>query len=481
MARSGRGGVLSITCPRILIASTHSGTGKTSLSLALIGALRRRGLQVQVFKTGPDFLDPGYHAIASGRPCYNLDGWMTGKDYVCRLFARAAADADIAIIEGAMGLFDGADTATSEGSSAEIARWLNAPVLLIVNVHGVARSIAAMVKGFTIFDSDLTISGVIANQCGSERHKAWLADSLRSAVLPPLVGAIPTDAFPELPSRHLGLVTADSNVLPREMLDALADAAEKHIAVGDVLSIAHAAFPLTGFANKLPGQENRIRVGAARDEAFHFYYPDTLDEMQIRGCEIVWFSPIHDAGLPENIDALYIGGGYPEAHVEALSANKAMIDAIRLFARTGRPLYAECGGLMYLSQGLEDRNGKRHPLVGLLPSWTRMREKKQALGYVEVKLHEDSLWGVRGDVLRGHEFHYSELIENQADISTWKPVYGLKRRRSDAITPEGFQCENILASYAHIHYGSRPGAIEHFISKCETAKLSTGSKQGVEL
>ncbi|MHB1455358.1 MAG: cobyrinate a,c-diamide synthase [Armatimonadota bacterium] len=472
---------MSITCPRIMIASTHSGTGKTSLSLALIGALRRRGLRVQVFKTGPDFLDPGYHAIASGRPCYNLDGWMTGKDYVCRLFTRAAADADIAIIEGAMGLFDGADTATSEGSSAEIARWLNTPVLLIVNAHGVARSIAAMVKGFATFDCDLIISGVIANQCGSERHKAWLADSLQSAALPPLVGAIPRGAFPELPSRHLGLVTADSNVLPREMLDALADAAERHIAIDDVLSIARTASPIAISISELPEQERRVRVGAARDEAFHFYYPDTFDEMQIRGCEIVWFSPIHDARLPEDIDALYIGGGYPEAHVEALSANKVMMESIRLFARTGRPVYAECGGLMYLSQGLEDYDGKRHLLVGLLPSWTRMREKKQALGYVEVKLREDSLWGMHGDALKGHEFHYSELIENQADISTWKPVYDLKRRRSDAITLEGFQCGNILASYAHIHYGSRPGAIESFISKCETAKLSTGSKQGVEL
>ena len=201
-------------CPTLVIAGTHSGSGKTSLTLALARALARRGLRVQTFKAGPDFLDPTYLALASGRPCYNLDGWMAGQDHVRGLFERAAADADCALVEGVMGLFDGADAAGDEGSTAEIARWLDAPVLLVVNVHGMGRSIAALVKGFTSFAPEIRFAGVVANHCGSERHAAWLADSLRAADLPPLVGAIPRGAFPELAHRHLGLVTADRGELP---------------------------------------------------------------------------------------------------------------------------------------------------------------------------------------------------------------------------------------------------------------------------
>ena len=218
-------------CPTLVIAGTHSGSGKTSLTLALTRALTRRGLAVQTFKVGPDFLDPTYLALASGRPCYNLDGWMSGKEHVCRLFERAAADADCALVEGVMGLFDGADTATDEGSTAQIARWLGVPVLLVVNVHGMGRSVAALVKGFVDFEADLRFAGVVANHCGSERHAAWLADSLRAAGLPPLVGAIPRGAFPTLASRHLGLVTADERLLPDAVLDTLANALERHISI----------------------------------------------------------------------------------------------------------------------------------------------------------------------------------------------------------------------------------------------------------
>jgi cobyrinic acid a,c-diamide synthase len=458
-----------LSCPRIVIAGTHSGTGKTSISIALVAALRRRGLRVQTFKVGPDFLDPTYHAIASGRPCYNLDGWMTSKEYVQELFARASADADIAIIEGVMGLFDGADAATSEGSTAEIARWLDAPVLLVVNAHGVARSVAATVKGFTTFEPDLRISGIVANQCGSERHREWLSDSLKSVSLPPLVGAVPRGAFAELPSRHLGLVTADSRVLSEPAIASLADAADQHVSVDNILTIARGAATLEAVSVIRPPAERRVRIGVARDEAFHFYYQDTFDEMESAGCELVWFSPVKEAYLPERLDGLYIGGGYPEASAEALSANETMLDSIRRFAETNRPVYAECGGLMYLSKGLETLDGKRYSLARLLPCWTRMREKKKALGYVEVTLKSDSLWGKRGDILRGHEFHYSELIDDPTEDSGWESVYALKRRRSDEITSEGFQRGNILASYAHMHYGSRPGAIRRFISNCETA------------
>lgn len=455
-------------CPTLVIAGTHSGSGKTSLALALTHALTRRGLAVQTFKVGPDFLDPTYLALASGRPCYNLDGWMAGREHVCRLFERAAADADVALVEGVMGLFDGADTAGPEGSTAEIARWLDAPILLVVNVHGMARSLAALVRGFATFEPDLRIRGVVANHCGSERHAEWLADTLQAAGLPPLVGAIPRGAFPQLASRHLGLVTADERLLPEAVLDSLANALEQHLSLetlfpgktGDTIPIF--------FENwyGVPGFPARLRIGAARDAAFHFYYQDLFDTLATAGCETVFFSPLSDRRLPEGISGLYLGGGYPEAHAEALAANGEILAAIREYAASGKPLYAECGGLMYLSRGLLEAGGRFHPFLGILPARTRMLDGKKALGYVEITLTADSLWGRCGDVFRGHEFHYSELIDDPVADPAWRTVYALRRRRSEAAEAEGFQKEAILASYTHLYYASLPAAIDHFIAHC---------------
>jgi cobyrinic acid a,c-diamide synthase len=501
-------------CPTLVIAGTHSGSGKTSLTLALTRALTRRGLAVQTFKAGPDFLDPTYLALASGRPCYNLDGWMTGKKYVCRLFERAAADADCALIEGVMGLYDGADPATDEGSTAEIARWLDAPVLLVVNVHGMGRSVAALVKGFVDFEADLRFAGVMANHCGSERHAAWLADSIRAAGLPPLVGAIPRGAFPPLASRHLGLVTADERLLSEAVLHSLADALERHVSVETLfpdlpartMSIpippgaggrqeaalnlpeenGHfppqqaALFPewsedntaashtLSSAAGKQgpKHQPTRLKIGVARDAAFHFYYQDLFDALVTAGCETVFFSPLSDRRLPEGISGLYFGGGYPEAHAEALAANGELLAAIRDYAASGKPLYAECGGLMYLSRGLLTEDGRFHSFLGILPSRTRMLAARKALGYVEVTLMADSLWGRCGDIFRGHEFHYSELIDDPAADPSWRTVYALRRRRSEVVEAEGFQKGRVLASYTHLTYAARPAAIEHFLNHC---------------
>jgi len=455
-----------MSCPRILIAGTQSGVGKTSVSLALVAALRRRGYRVQTFKVGPDFLDPSYLALASGRPCYNLDGWMTGKDYVCRLFARATNDADMAVVEGVMGLFDGAGPGTLEGSTAEIARWLRAPVILVANAHGMGRSLAAVVKGYADFESDVKVAGVIANQCGSERHAAWLSDSLRVSSLPPLVGAIPRNAFPELESRHLGLVTAHSAKLSGVMLDAFANVFELHGSVDDVFQLSHRAPSLERSSPERLTASKPIRFGVAFDAAFHFYYQDLFDEMELRGCELIRFSPMENNSLPERLDALYIGGGYPEENAESLSANMKMLTEIRQFGASGRPIYAECGGLIYLSRSLQTIDGKRYPLAGLLPANTRMLNRKKSLGFVEVTLKEDSLWGAKGTTLRGHEFHYSELTEDPSVNPDWGTIYRVRRPLSGPATDEGFQCGRILASYVHLHLASRPEAIERFITHC---------------
>lgn len=452
--------------PRIVIAATQSGAGKTSLAVALAAALRGRGLRVQTFKVGPDFLDPTYLALASGRPCYNLDGWMMGKDYVSGLFTRVAADADIAIIEGVMGLFDGANPATSEGSTAEIARLLKAPVLLVVDAKGASRSVAAQVKGFEVFEPGVSLAGVVANRCASAGHAELLAQALASASLPPLVGAVGPGVFPSLGGRHLGLVTADAGTLPAATIAAFAAAGEKNLSLTAILELARQTAPLSVSALQEVEVKSKTSIAVACDQAFHFYYQDTWDALQSHGGELVFFSPLRDEVLPEGAAGLYIGGGYPEVYAGELSANHALREALRAFAASGRPVYAECGGLMYLAESLETTAGQHYPMTGVLPAGTRMGSAKKFLGYVEATLREDSLWGKKGDLLRGHEFHYSELAPAEWADSRWQTVYDLRRNRPGTIIPEGYQYGNILASYAHLHYASRPEAVSHFIAKC---------------
>ncbi len=451
--------------PRIVIAGTHSGVGKTSLTLGIVALLKRRGLRVQAFKVGPDYLDPTYLALASGRPCYNLDGWMMGEAYVRQLFARAIANADVAVVEGVMGLFDGADPASPEGSTAEIARWLEAPVLLVVDAHGLGRSVAAMVHGYSSFDPKVRVAGVIANRCGSERHAQWMEESLRGALLPPLIGSVQRGALPELPSRHLGLVTAEPGTLSQDTLERLANAVESSIAIEKIVQLKKVSHVATSASTCT---SNRVAVGIARDEAFHFYYPDNLEALERAGCELIPFSPLRDETLPAGMHGLYFGGGYPEEHAAALAANEPMLSAIRRFTEEAedRVVYAECGGLMYLSQGIETLDGQRHSLLGLLPAWTRMRPRRQSLGYIEITLTRECLWGQPGERLRGHEFHYSELVGDP----DWPTAYDLHYRRSDRVSHEGFQRGSLLASYTHLHFASRPRAVQQFVRYLEKAR-----------
>jgi cobyrinic acid a,c-diamide synthase len=453
--------------PRIMIGGTGSGVGKTSLTLGLVALLTRRGLKVQTFKVGPDFLDPTWLALASGRPCYNLDGWMCGESYVRRLFAEKSADADIAVIEGVMGLFDGADAITSAGSSAEIARWLAAPVLLVANAHGVARSLAAVVRGFCGFEAGLEISGVIANRTGSGRHAAMLSDALQSAGLPSLVGAVPRNGLPGLPSRHLGLVTAGSDLLTPTLLAELADQVECSLQLDSILALAAAA-PTLQLPPSLQAATSSqpVRIGIARDGAFHFYYPDNLEALAAQGAELVPFSPLLDHGLPPDLQGIYLGGGYPEEYGAQLAANDRMLEAIRLFSATGRPLYAECGGLMYLSQGIELLDGSRHQMAGLLPFWTRMLPRRKALGYVEATLVQDCLLGNTGQSLRGHEFHYSEIIEETGQ-DTVRP-YLVTKRRTTQPNRDGYAQGGILASYLHLQFAAHPEAAASFVQTCRS-------------
>jgi cobyrinic acid a,c-diamide synthase len=456
----------NIKIPRIVIGGTHSGVGKTTVTLGLIAALKTRGLTVQPFKVGPDYLDTTYHTLAAGLRCRNLDGWMTDRRYVRSSFANAASRADISVVEGVMGVFDGVSPTSEEGSTAQMAKWLQAPLVLVADAKGVARSAAAMVKGYTTFDGELTVAGVILNNLGSASH----LDILREAVEPgtgvEVLGGLPRDDCIELPHRHLGLVTADEDVLKGEKLNALADLVLDWIDVDSILKIASSSAPIeaTGIQRHL--LPPRCRIAVAMDEAFHFYYADNLELLEDAGAELVHFSPLRDRSLPEGINGLYLGGGYPEVYAADLEGNKEMRDAIRSFAEAGGPVYAECGGFMYLCRSIRTLDGRKHEMAGVLPMRTRMLEKLGALRYVEVTATERNILAEQGAVFRGHEFHYSRIEEEPQSGSGVRLTYNARGRKAEHSLLEGYSMYNVLAGYIHLHFGSNPSLAANFTKNC---------------
>jgi cobyrinic acid a,c-diamide synthase len=447
--------------PRLVIAGTSSHVGKTTVMVGLVRALRARGLRVAVFKCGPDYLDPTYHARAADGPCHNLDGWMMGREAVIATFVRAAQGADIALIEGVMGLFDGASPTTDEGSTAEIAKWLKAPVLLVCDASGMARSIAPLARGFATFDTDLHMAGLICNRIGSRGH----LDLLRKATagVPSIMGGLPKDPALVFPDRHLGLRTADREAVPDHALTAWGDRVSSWCDVDAIVAMARLApsLPEIPTMEQFVGEGGRYRIGLAFDEAFHFYYEDNLRRLESLGAELVRFSPIRDSKLPE-VNGLYFGGGYPEVHAEALSQNSSMRQDIAAFGAAGGPIYGECGGLMYLSRGIRTVDGTLYAMVGLVPGEAEMRDRLQALGYVEVETQGSTVLGPSGLHFRGHQFRYSDL-RLQADIECG---YTVRRRRGDEAFREGYRIGNMLASYVHAHWASNPLMAEGFVQAC---------------
>lgn len=478
--------------PRILIAGTGSGVGKTSVTLALVRALARSGVKVQPYKVGPDYLDPTYLSLAAGRTCYNLDTWMCGRDYVQGLVERTSPDCDVVVIEGAMGLFDGADVSSNAGSAAEIAELLDASVILVCDARGQARSFAATVKGFAELDPEVSVEGVVANQCGSERHVELLCQALESCNLPPLLGGLDKGAMPSLESRHLGLVSATQAGAIEQKLEEMADALEARLSIAELIKVSRGGPQcppsVSVVKDKTPpsrpctqGKTSpRLRLGLAKDAAFHFYYQDNLEALERSGFDLVPFSPIRDSRLPSHLDGLYIGGGYPELFAQELSRNTLMLTAIRRFCSAERPLYAECGGLMYLSEGIVTLDGARHSMVGVMPGSCRMLGRFKTLGYAEVTLKQDSLWGPIGTQLRGHEFHYSELTDPSSPGPEWKTVYDVSFKRRKEPIPEGYQTVNILLSYVHLHLASNMEAISNFADLCRKLAREQGRNTDVE-
>ena len=439
-----------------LLGGVNSGSGKTTLAAALLRALRRRGIDVAPFKCGPDYIDPSFHRQAAGRASFNLDPCFHAGAALRSAFARSAATADAAVVEGVMGLFDGTCPGTRAGSSAEIAARLGLPVVLVVNARGISGSIAPLVKGFCEWDPEVRIVGVIADFTGSARHGQLLADALRTAGLPPLLGRFDRNEAWRLPERHLGLTTG---TLDDALLDRMADAAEESIDLDRLLELARIPRP-AAVVSAAAQATSGLRLGVAQDEAFHFYYEENFELLRERGVELVFFSPLHDRDLPPELDGLWFGGGYPELFAETLAANDAMLDAVRSFAASGRVVWGECGGFLYLLAGLTGFDGVRYPMLGLLPGEGKMHSRLSALGYREAVTAADGLFGPAGTRIQGHEFHYSSA---QLPAGT-QPFFHARTLHGE--TSEAGSVHNRIAgSYLHLHFASNPAALDHFVKE----------------
>jgi cobyrinic acid a,c-diamide synthase len=538
---SGRGGMV-----RIVIAAPASGSGKTTVTLGIMAALCKRGLQVAPFKVGPDFIDPGYHRLATGATSVNLDGWICRPGFIRDTFDLHAAGCGIAVIEGVMGLFDGVDGSSEAGSTAQLAKLVGAPVVLVLDARSQARSAAAVLHGCATFDPELQLAGVIFNNVASENHERILRDAVATA-LPGIavIGCLPRDPKLAIPSRHLGLCTADENPLSDEFLSYLVEVTERHLDLERLLALdpvslpgrrfrkgnrvsaskprfsGRPALPVVGWRRRrqnrasapletapsvrregpaaspvplppngtppalrpLPFQGRDgvgmgssplgtaaapVRIAVARDAAFCFMYEDNLRLLREQGAEICFFSPLTSSGLPDDISGIYLPGGYPELFAPALAANEAVKAGVRAAIEAGMPVYAECGGFIYLTGGVEAA-GEHHPFVGIFPVQTRMLPKRKALGYRQVDLIADSIIGPTGSVARGHEFHYSEM---EPMPGTVQRIYEVSKNQI-LLGREGFRHKNCLASYIHLHFGSSPQIAATFVGHCRA--FSTGS------
>lgn len=443
---------MSAQMPTLVLGGVSSGVGKTTITCALIRAFAKRGLRVAPYKCGPDYLDPSYLSRAAGRTAHNLDSWMMGKEALRSTFARTAKGADLAIVEGVMGIFDGARPDSEEGSTAQIAKWLGAPAILVMDAGGMARTIAALLHGFADFDSELQLVGAICNRVGSPRHLELLRQALPEQGAK-ILGGLPKNLECTFSERHLGLIEARKNQVPDAVFDALADLVETWFDLDELLELAKKSpVQLSEFAPRPAQASCRARIGIAQDEAFSFYYPENLALLEHYGAQLVPFSPMQDKAMPD-VDALYFGGGYPELHAKTLADNLSMKASVLEFVSANRPVYAECGGMMYLSQGIETLDGLKHEMVGALSGWAKLRDKLVALGYTEVSTTRASILGPAGTSYRGHQFRYSMMdAVDPAAVGALE----LSRRRDGAKTAEGYWTHRTVASYVHAHWASNP-------------------------
>ncbi len=469
-----------IDIPRILIAGDRSSAGKTTISIGIMSVLRDMGYRIQPFKVGLDFIDPSYHTEVTGRYSRNLDGYLMPDQTVREVYSHAVEGADIAIIEGVRGLYEGLEATSDIGSTAQIAKLLDCPVILVINARSITRSTAALVSGYKSFDPDVNIVGVILNNIGSGRHAQKAREAIETYTGTPVIGEIPRNDSMRISMRHLGLIPALEGRRRLagfdENLGKIKNIIREGIDIDRLLSLARRAKPIIKPKEdifKPEASKNMIRIGVALDEAFNFYYRDNLDLLELAGAELIYFSPVNDSALPK-VDGLYIGGGYPELFARELEGNDSMRAAINQVSADGLPIYAECGGLMYLTREIKtdvEGTGKYHmaemvggtfKMAGALPGRTLMGHKR-VVSYNVGSFVLDNIIGKAGTSFIGHEFHHSEIVDIPEDAE-----FAIRLSRGTGIKGEldGMVVKNTMAAYAHLHAASYKGFARSFVGYC---------------
>lgn len=454
--------------PRILIAGTHSGVGKTTITLGLMSALAERNYKVQGFKAGPDYIDPSHHTAVTERPSRNLDTWLMSQDVCLELFERSAADADISVIEGVMGLYDGSLDGSESGSTAHLAKILDVSIILVMDAKGMSRSAGAVILGYKNFDPEVKISGVILNRVRSERHYTSLKKSIEDHSKIPVLGYLSFQEDTALPERHLGLVPSIEQELSKSVYRKIGASISATVDIERLITLANAANNLPPFRKTLLSgtKENyHFRMAVAIDDAFNFYYHDNLDLLESYGVELTYFSPLYDKYIPADSKALYIGGGFPELYANVLAANTTMKESIRKTYKNGAVIYGECGGMMYLLEHLVDFNQITHEMCGILKGKTQMENKRQGLGYITVRAEHDTILGKKSATFRAHEFHWSSL-----HVPEGTPyAYTISKYGDNKSHPDGLFANRILCSYAHVHFASNPDILRHLLQTIHSA------------
>jgi cobyrinic acid a,c-diamide synthase len=440
----------------VVIAGTTSGVGKTTITLAIMHAFKsKKGLIVQPFKIGPDFIDPSYHKVITGRQAATLDAWLMGNDGILTSVQNTSEDADIAVIEGVMGLFDGMSGKSDFASTAYVAKILNAPIVLVVDAAKAARSIAAMISGYLNFDNTLKIMGVILNNVSGPKHAKYIEDAFKGSINVPILGIVKRDPDLKMDERHLGLIpTNELNYSKRNKIIKLASKVSEEVYYEEIISLlglkkSKLSVPLNRFKLKTP---KLVKIGIALDNSFNFYYNENLNILRNLGAEITFFSPIIDNHIPDGISGLILGGGFPEVMADKLSSNDSMLKSIKKVAQQELPIYGECGGLMYLTRSITGykNSKKRFRMVGIIDAKTEMTGRL-TLNYTQADMSSGTFGKFKN--IKGHEFHYSKLSELATDTQY---IYNMKRGIGiDAGMHDGIVVHNMMASYMHLHFYDR--------------------------
>lgn len=448
---------------RLVIAGTGSGAGKTTVTIGLMAALKQKGYVVQGFKCGPDYIDPTYHTAVTGRPSRNLDSYMLTHDAVKEIFVRGSKDADISIIEGVMGMYDGKEATSDKGSTAEISILTESPVLLVVNCQSMARSAAAIVKGFQLLNPAVRIVGVVANKVGSEGHHKIVKAAIEQECSIPVVGYLKREGDVEIPERHLGLIPSVERGELDGLFARLAEMIAQTVDLDQIWELAQAKqLDVTPTLFVRRSTSDRVTIAVAKDPAFHFYYPENLELLEAYGARLLFFSPLAGEGVPEEAEGLYIGGGFPEEFAAELSQNKEVKESFRHAIHAGIPTLAECGGYMYLTEAIVTTDGTSYPMVGLIPGKVTMQRKLAALGYREVRGTANNFLIGAAQQAKGHEFHYSTYAtDSEVELTYAYETKGLRGTKQ-----EGYVQRNLVAGYTHLHFGSDPELVERWITRC---------------